>query len=98
MSRMSTSGWPVGTGTADAAGRVPPWSVADPGPGDRSGWPELEELEKDNPQEPRPGGRRANPPAPGRWAPGGHQRPRNSHGLPESRSRESRLRPEGRLT
>jgi hypothetical protein len=31
--------------------------------------------EKDNPQEPRPGGRRANPPAPGRWAPGGHQRP-----------------------
>src|SRR5215218_10603583 len=75
MSRMSTSGWPVGTGTADAAGRVPPWSVADPGPGDRSGWPELEELEKDNPQEPRPGGRRADPPAPGRWAPGGHQRP-----------------------
>jgi hypothetical protein len=31
--------------------------------------------EKDNPQEPRQGGRRANPPAPGRWAPGGHQRP-----------------------
>jgi hypothetical protein len=31
--------------------------------------------DKDNPQGPRPGGRRANPPAPGRWAPGGHQRP-----------------------
>src|SRR5215212_11822213 len=32
-------------------------------------------LENDNPQEPRPGDGRADPPAPGRWAPGGHQRP-----------------------
>src|SRR5215218_4879936 len=32
-------------------------------------------LRRTTPKEPRPGGRRANPPAPGRLGPGGHQRP-----------------------
>jgi hypothetical protein len=35
-------------------------------------------LEKDNPQEPRPGGRRANPPAPGRLGPWGSSVPRGT--------------------
>ena len=45
---------------------------ADPGVGARGGWPN---LEKDNPQEPRPvaGGRTRLLPAD--WAPGGRQRP-----------------------
>jgi hypothetical protein len=58
-------------------------------------WPE---LEKDNPQEPRPGGRRANPPAPGRLGPWGSSAPRGTPVAFPSLARESLvLRPEGRL-
>jgi hypothetical protein len=70
---------------------------------DRRSWPGrpvrmARTLSKNNPQEPRPGGQRADPPAPGRWAPGGHQRPEE---LPwpsrVSLERVLVLRPEGRV-
>src|SRR5215213_987152 len=48
---------------------------ADPGVGARGGWPK---PEKDNPQEPRPGDGRANPPAPGRLGPWGSSAPRGT--------------------
>ena len=68
---------------------------ADPGVGARGGWPK---LENDNPQEPRPGGRRANPPAPGRLGPWGSSAPRGTPVAFPSLARESLvLRPEGRL-
>ena len=68
---------------------------ADPGVGARGGWPK---LEKDNPQEPRPGGERANPPAPGRLGPWGSSAPRGTPVAFPSLARESLvLRPEGRL-
>jgi len=54
--------------------------------------------EKDNPQEPRPGGRRANPPAPGRLGPWGSSAPRGTPTAFPSLARESLvLRPEGRV-
>src|SRR5215207_9410123 len=87
--------WPVGTGRADAAGgsRRGGWPILARAPGEDGS-----NAEKDNPQEPRPGDGRADPPAPGRLAPGGHQRP-------EELPRPSRvslekvlvLRPEGRV-
>src|SRR5215217_6749397 len=54
--------------------------------------------EKDNPQEPRPGDGRADPPAPGRLGPWGHQRPEELP-RPSRVSLESVLvlRPEGRV-
>jgi hypothetical protein len=55
-------------------------------------------LRRDNPQEPRPGGRRANPPAPGRLGPWGSSAPRGTPTAFPSLARESLvLRPEGRL-
>jgi len=52
---------------------------------------ERTQIESDNPQEPRPVDRRANPPAPRPIGPlGVISAPRNSLGLPEPRSRESR--------
>src|SRR5215218_1909311 len=55
-------------------------------------------LRRDDPQEPRPGGRRANPPAPGRLGPWGSSAPRGTPAAFPSLARESLvLRPEGRL-
>jgi hypothetical protein len=55
-------------------------------------------LERDNPQEPRPVDRRANPPAPGRLGPWGSSVPRGTPTAFPSLVRESLvLRPEGRL-
>src|SRR5215207_2396067 len=88
--------WPAGTGTADAAGRVPPWSVADPGAGAGEDGPNSEKG-----QPPRaPSGWPAGEPACSRpiGPLGVISAPRNSHGLPESRSRRVLvLRPEGRV-
>src|SRR5215218_6922819 len=68
---------------------------ADPGVGARGGWPK---PEKDNPQEPRPGDGRANPPAPGRLGPWGSSAPRGTPTAVPSLARESLvLRPEGRV-
>jgi hypothetical protein len=54
--------------------------------------------EKDNPQEPRPGDGRANPPAPGRLGPWGSSAPRGTPVAFPSLARESLvLRPEDRL-
>jgi hypothetical protein len=70
------------------------------------GWPILAwapgedgpNLRRDNPQEPRPGGRRANPPAPGRLGPWGSSAPRGTPAAFPSLARGSLvLRPEGRL-
>src|SRR5215211_1148653 len=53
--------------------------------------------EKDNPQEPRPGGRRASPPAPGRLGPWGSSAPRGTPtafpSLARERSRPTTRRP-----
>src|SRR5215216_409840 len=46
-------------------------------------------AEKDNPQEPRPSGRRANPPAPGRLGPWGSSAPRGTPTAFPSLARES---------
>src|SRR5215207_6365082 len=55
-------------------------------------------LRRDNPQEPRPGGRRANPPAPGRLRPWGSSAARGTPTAFPSLARESLvLRPEGRV-
>src|SRR5215213_8430019 len=59
---------------------------ADPGVGARGGWPK---PEKDNPQEPRPGDGRANPPAPGRLGPWGSSAPRGTPTAFPSLARES---------
>src|SRR5215207_10237224 len=66
----------------------PAWAPGEDGPN----------LRRDNPQEPRPGGRRANPPAPGRLGPWGSSAPRGTPTAFPSFARESLvLRPEGRL-
>jgi hypothetical protein len=87
--------WPAGTGTADAAGgsHLERASILARAPGEAG-----LNSEKDNPQEPRPGGRRANPPAPGRLGPWGSSAPRGTPTAFPSLARESLvLRPEGRL-
>jgi hypothetical protein len=84
-----------GTGTADAAGRVPPWSVADPGPATGEDSPNLRRTTPKSPVRVTGGRTRL---LPADWAPGGHQRP-------EELPRPSRvslekvlvLRPEGRV-
>ena len=70
-------------------------SVADPSAGARE---DGSSLKSDDPQEPRPVDRRANPPAPGRLGPWGSSVPRGTPTAFPSLARESLvLRPEGRL-
>jgi hypothetical protein len=70
--------------------------VADPGADAREDGPK---LERDDPQEPRPVDRRANPPAPGRFGPWGSSVPQGTPAAFPSLTRESLVvRPEGRLS
>src|SRR5215218_4863984 len=63
-----------------AAGRpILAWAPGEDGPN----------SEKDNPQEPHPGGRRASPPAPGRLGPWGSSAPRGTPTAFPSLARES---------
>jgi hypothetical protein len=64
--------WPVGTGTASAAGRVRlgRWPILARAPGEDG-----PNSEKDNPQEPRPGDSGRTRLLPADWAHGGHQCP-----------------------
>jgi hypothetical protein len=79
---VSANPWPTGRGPSGAG------APRKDGPN----------LERDNPQEPRPVDRRANPPAPGRLGPWGSSVPRGTPTAFPSLVRESLvLRPEGRL-
>jgi hypothetical protein len=73
------------TGTADAVGRIPPWKIADPGAGAGEDGLNLRRTTPKSPVRVTSGQTRLLP-ADGPL--GVISAPRNSHGLPESRSRE----------